>query len=202
MKDQAAQPALPEDSMTPSEIDLIQRFQSGETAGFDGVYDCCAPAVYRFCRRLTRSVADAEDLTQEVFVAAYSGRERFGGRSSLVTWLLRIAVFRSRAICRRRRVDTVPIVDGGGVSTPDPATREVTRIALARALEQLPPDQREAFVLVRAEGLTCREAAEVLGIPEGTLKFRVQRAAARLQSILIDAPAEIAREGGSHNEAC
>jgi RNA polymerase sigma-70 factor (ECF subfamily) len=147
-------------------------------------------------------VADAEDLTQEVFLAAYSGRERFAGRSSITTWLLRIAVFRWRAGLRRRRVDTVPLVDGDGAST-DLGNGQIARIVLAHALEQLPVDQREAFVLVRVEGLTCREAADVLGIPEGTLKFRVQRAAARLQSVLTVESAPCVEHPGkvSRNEA-
>src|SRR3569833_1487777 len=97
--------------MTSSEHDIVRRFRSGAPGGFDDLYDRWGPRVYRFCRRLTPTVADAEDLTQEVFLAAYVGRDRFEGRSSIMTWILRIAEFAARNQERCRRVDTVPIVD-------------------------------------------------------------------------------------------
>jgi RNA polymerase sigma-70 factor (ECF subfamily) len=172
--------------MTSDEADLVRRFQACEPDSFDNLYAAFGGRVYRFCRRLTSTAADAEDLTQEVFVAAYTGRERFAGRSSITTWLLRIAVFRWRATRRKRRIETVALTDRDGVDGHghDPVAGEVNRLALAHALDSLPLEQREAFLLVRAEGLTCREAADVLGVPEGTLKFRVYRAVERLRLTL------------------
>lgn len=174
--------------MTQQEQRIVSQFHAGRPGSFDALYEEYGQRVYRFCRRLTPTMSDAEDLTQDVFVAAYTGRERFAGRSSITTWLLRIAVFRWRANGRRRKIETVALADCGS-SEPeqaDHAGREVIRIALARALETLPSDQREAFLLVRGEGLTCREAAEILAVPEGTLKFRVCRAAERLQRALVE----------------
>ena len=141
--------------------------------------------IYRFCYRLCGSVAEAEDLTQEVFVAAWQGLERFEGRSSVTTWLYHIALNRWRSLPRRYRLELVSIdAMGELVGADDPATTGLERMTLEHALETLPVEQREAFLLVKAEGWKYREAAEVLGIPQGTVQFRVHEAVCRLRVLL------------------
>ena len=156
---------------------------------FSALYDAYADRVYRFCLRLCNGrEADAEDLAQEVFVAAHAGLDRFEGRSSVATWLYRIAVYRWRRMrdSRAREVAVVSLEDGPetGSTQNDPARAGLARISLERALASLAPDLREAFLLVKAEGLTYREAAEVLGIPQGTIQSRVHDAVLRLRSAL------------------
>lgn len=160
---------------------------------FDALYETYAPGVYRFCLRLTAGrTADAEDLTQEVLLAAYQGLPRFAGRSAIRTWLYRIAVFRWRTLR-----DTQARGNGGGETTaldttapdsraPDMASATVARLSLETALAALPDPLREAFLLVKAEGLTHREAARVLDAPQGTVQSRVHEAVKRLRVLLAD----------------
>lgn len=180
--------------MNQLETDIVRRFQSNQPGGFDDLYDQWGPRVFRFCRRLASNEADAEDLTQEVFLAAYKSRGLFSWRSSITTWLLRIAVFQWNAARRRKRVGTVPMVERDELVV-DPSRDDFARLAFSDALTQLPDEQRTAFILVRSEGLTCREAASVLGIPEPTLKFRVQRAASKLQALYLELPQTEVRSG-------
>lgn len=156
---------------------------------FSALYDAYADRVYRFCLRLCGgSEADAEDLAQEVFVAAHAGLERFEGRSSVATWLYRIAVYRWRRLrdSRAWQVPAVSLDDGPEPASTqnDPARAGLARLSLEGALAGLSPDLREAFLLVKAEGLTYREAAEVLGAPQGTIQSRVHDAVLRLRSAL------------------
>lgn len=167
--------------MTNDEKNLTRRFRAGEAGSFEALYREYGPRIYRFSRRLCGNEADAEDLTQEVFLAAYQGADRFQARSSLTTWLYRIALYRWRRTRSVRRPETVPLDGARAALSSDPAQAGLVRLSLDNALAALPDMAREAFLLVKGEGLLCREAAEVLGIPEGTLKSRVYTAVAQLQ---------------------
>jgi RNA polymerase sigma-70 factor, ECF subfamily len=164
----------------------------GEMSRFATLYDDYGGRIYRFCHRLCRNAADAEDLTQEVFVAAFQGLSGFEGRSSVATWLYRIALYRWRKMSHARGPETVPLDEewAAAATSPDPARAGVARMSLQSALAALPESVREAFLLVKAEGLKCREAAAVLGIPEGTLKYRVHQAVLLLRSLLDEEVAE------------
>jgi RNA polymerase sigma-70 factor (ECF subfamily) len=156
-----------------------------DRAGFSAFYEQHGDRIYRFCRRLSGSTSDAEDLTQEVFLAAFQGRERFEGRSSVQTWLYRIALNCWRHSHRAPRVETTDL-DGVRQAGPDLADTVTDGIALTCALAALPPDLRESFLLVKAEGLKYREAAQVLNIPIGTVQFRVYQASRRLRVLLTE----------------
>jgi RNA polymerase sigma-70 factor (ECF subfamily) len=178
-------------------VKLDERDQSaamgrGEMCRFAALYDEYGGRIYRFCHRLCRNAADAEDLTQEVFVAAFQGLDGFEGRSSVATWLYRIALYRWRKMSHARGPETVPLDDewAAAATSPDPARAGMTRMSLQSALAALPDSVREAFLLVKAEGLKCREAAAVLGIPEGTLKYRVHQAVILLRALLDEEAAE------------
>jgi len=175
--------------MTTSERERVRRFQSGEPGSFDALYGQYGDRIYRFCYRLCGHTADAEDLTQEVFVAAYQGLHRFAGRSSVATWLYRIALYRWGRIHGARRPETVPLDEEtvGAATAPDPASAGVERLSLENALLSLPNGLREAFLLVKAEGLKYREAAQVLGVPQGTVQSRVHDAVVRLRALLSEA---------------
>jgi RNA polymerase sigma-70 factor (ECF subfamily) len=150
---------------------------------FETLYCDNSDAIFRFCYRLCGNRTEAEDLTQEVFVAALEGLHRFERRSSEKTWLYRIAVYRHRA--RRERHETKNLALD---SAPEGSCEtDLWRIVLQDAIVNLSPSQREAFVLVKCEGLTCSEAAKVLRIPTGTLKFRVHCAVQSLQNTLREA---------------
>jgi RNA polymerase sigma-70 factor, ECF subfamily len=183
--------------MTLDERELVRRFQRGEPGSFETLYDRYGNRVYRFCFRLCGHTADAEDLAQEVFVAAYQGLERFEGRSTLATWLFRIALFRWKRLYGRGQPETVPLDEGLEVAAtaPNPAFVGVERLLLDQALAALPPDLHEAFLLVKVEGLKYREAAVVLGVPQGTVQSRVHEAVVSLRRVLnggVSNPARLA----------
>ena len=157
-----------------------------ESVRMEAMYEEYSGRIYRFCHRLSGNRHDAEDLTQEVFVAAFQGWGRFVGRSSLSTWLYKIAVYRWRAKRELRHrsdvsLDWAPIER---LTASDQTGLHDDYIALESALKVLSSDQREAFLLVKAEGLSCKEAARALSIPVGTLKYRVHEAVCRLRTEL------------------
>lgn len=160
----------------------------GAPASFDALYAEHGNRIYRFCYRLCGQSADAEDLTQEVFLAAYQGLAGFAGRSSLATWLYRIAFYRWQRIRSRRGPETVPLEEDTATSptAPDPSRSTIERVMLDQALETLPEALRETFLLVKVEGLKYREAAAVLGVPTGTVQWRVHEAVLRLRAQLAE----------------
>lgn len=138
-----------------------------EKPDFHGLYSEYGDGIYRLCLRMTGSVSDAEDITQETFLAVMQGWHRFRGEATPLTWIYRIAARKARR-CVRMRVFR-PVLREPSVPEEDSALR----IDLVRALAKLSLKKREAFVLVKVEGLTLKQASEVVGIPEGTMKFRV-----------------------------
>jgi len=157
-----------------------------DTDGFTEFYKQHGDRIYRFCFRLSGSVSDAEDLTQEVFLAAFQGRHRFQGRASVQTWLYKIALNCWRQSRRKPQLDTSVLEDETTLGGLDLAQAVTDSIALTCALNALPPDLRETFLLVRAEGLTYREAAQVLSVPQGTVQWRVHEASRRLRVLLTE----------------
>lgn len=156
-----------------------------ERADFPALFQKYGDRIYRFCYRLCGSASDAEDLTQEVFLAAFQGMERFEGRSSVPTWLYRIALNCWRHSRRAPRLDTVPVEDAPQTG-PGVEQAVTDSVSLTCALAVLPPDLREAFLLVKAEGLTYREAAQALNIPQGTVQWQVHTASRRLRALLTE----------------
>lgn len=144
--------------------------------------------MYRFCFRLCGRAAEAEDLTQDVFVAAWQGLDRFEGRSSVATWLYRIALYRWKRVRQEGGQEAAPWDDVPETADAhaDPARIGLHRLSLASALAALPDDLRDAFLLVKAEGLKYREAAQVLDVPQGTVQWRVSEAVRRLRVSLSE----------------
>ena len=139
------------------------------------------PGVLRFLTTLCDNAADAEDLAQESFVRALRGLRGFRAESGLRTWLHRIA-YREFVRSRRRHHSTLELPE----AVPSPLFEPGSLLALdlERALRCLAPDSRAAFVLCEVQGLTMREAAEVMGVPPGTAKSRLHTARTRLQLLL------------------
>ena len=145
--------------------------------------------VWRLCAALgDRDSAD--DLTQETYLRAFGSLHRFGGRSSVRTWLLAVA----RRVCadalraRRRRPSLVRL-DPAEVEVGDGADRVGQSVAVDDLLARLDADRREAFVLTQLLGLSYAEAAEVAGCPVGTVRSRVARARADLVQAWEEGPA-------------
>lgn len=102
------------------------------------------------------------------------------------TWLYKIALNCRRHSVRTPRPVTVLVPEDAAQAGPGLEQSVTENIALSCALSALPPDLHEAFLLVKAEGLTYREAAQVLSIPQGTVQWRVHAASHRLRALLTE----------------
>lgn len=166
--------------------DLVRRAQRGDRSAFDELVLRQRDRVYAVALRLTGNPADAEDALQDTFLNAYRGVGRFGGRARVSTWLYRIAANASFDVIARRRTRDRPLDDAGHepAAPGDPFAQSAERRALEQALAALPDEFREAVVLCDIAGLGAGEAAELLGVPAGTVKSRVFRARALLATAL------------------
>ena len=173
------------------ELALVERCRQGDLGAFEELYRAHAGRLYGVAFRMLGNAADAEDLLQEIFLAAHRKLDSFRGESALGTWLYRLAVnlcldyLRSRtgrAIQVTDPLDDEPVVaEAGGRGL---AERTVSKMDLERALAQLPEGCRTAFILHDVEGLEHREVAAVMGIAEGTSKSQVHKARLRLRQLL------------------
>jgi RNA polymerase sigma-70 factor (ECF subfamily) len=156
---------------------LVQRARSGDTRAFERLYREHAGKVYGLCLRMTRDTALAEDCTQETFINAWRALDRFETRSSLGTWLHRIAV--NVALGKRRKVS--PVIEGVEVED-EPVESEWTLETplevdeIETAIGDLPEGARDVLVLYAIYGYSHAEAAQMLGVAEGTCKAQLHRA--------------------------
>ena len=170
---------------------LILRLQRAEPSAVAEAYDAHHAAVRAFAKRLLGDAATAEDLVHEVFVSLPRALRNFRADSALRTFLISIAVNHARhhvrAAQRRRRTISAYSELAVTESSTDPE-RETRRKQLAelltRALDTLPIEQRVAFVLCEVEERTSREAAEIVGAPEATLRTRLFHAKRKLRAAL------------------
>jgi RNA polymerase sigma-70 factor (ECF subfamily) len=167
------------------EAALVQRARRGDMRAFERLYREHIGRVYGLCLRLTRDTAHAEDCAQETFINAWRGLERFETRSSMRTWLHRIAV--NVVLAKRRRpsvfveapsaVDESAAVDWS-LDTP------VEEREIEAAVKSLPDGARDVLVLCGIYGYSHIEASEMLGVAEGTCKAQLHRARALMRQKL------------------
>ena len=136
------------------------------------------PRLRRFARALARNAADADDLCQASLERALKARDQWQEGTRLDAWMYRIMrnswIDETRA--RSRRAQTfVPEEAGASVGIPSQQEMRDELRDVDRAMEELPDEQREVIALVLVEGLAYREAADILGIPMGTLTSRLAR---------------------------
>lgn len=176
------------------DLDLAERHRYGDRTAFEEIYQRFASMVYNVAFRMCGDVEQSEDLTQEIFLRIHRHLEKFNGRSSLKTWIYRVALNHCRSKLGRRRIFTRPLADenaGEGVdlvdSRRDPEQRTLahdTAARVAKALRELKPAFREAVMLRDLEGLSYDEIAEILKIRIGTVRSRIARGRDRLRTIL------------------
>jgi len=179
---------------------LVIRAQANDRRAFNEIVLRYKGKVYNFISRMAPNPADAEDLTQETFVRAYTSIRSFQSRASLNTWLFRIAtnlcVDQSRRAKSRISADSLSRSREAGeeeeqIDAPD-ARFDPQRIALNTelgerldaALLRLPEKLRCAALLYDIEGLSYEEIAQVVGAPLGTVKSRIFNARAQLRDAL------------------
>lgn len=145
-------------------------------------------SVYRYAYRLTGSEADAEDLTQQVFLTAHQKLGQLREAASTRSWLFAILRNRFFKSCRKRR--PIPVgdldVDVEGVAAEVPEDAPVTSDQLQGALNQLPEKFRVVLTMFYYEELSYREIAEALHVPIGTVMSRLARAKRYLRSKLFE----------------
>ena len=174
-----------------AEAALVERCRRGELGAFEEIYRVHSPRLFALIHRMVGNPADAEDLLQEVFLAAHRKLDGFRGESALGTWLYRLATNHCLDYLRSRAAKTGQVTDAmdDEPMLADPGSRAivestVVKMDLERALAQLPSGCRAAFLLHDVEGLEHREVAETLGIAEGTSKSQVHKARLKLRALL------------------
>jgi RNA polymerase sigma-70 factor (ECF subfamily) len=179
------------------DLELVERHRLGDQRAFDEVYRRYDRMVFGLALRLSGSDDVAADLAQEIFLRVFRYIGQFRGRSSLKTWVFRIAINHCRSCLGRRRLPVQPLSDGldgaerGTAAFPDPARgpEELAVAAdegrrVAAGLATLPASFREAVVLRDIEGLSYEEIAEVLGVRIGTVRSRIARGRDQLRTFL------------------
>jgi RNA polymerase sigma-70 factor (ECF subfamily) len=164
--------------------ELVEAARRGSTEAFSVLVGRHQAAVRGFLRRSCGNWADAEDLAQDTFIAAWSNLDQYGGAASFRAWLCGIAYRKAlshhRSGARRAARDRV-FVDGQESAAAAEAGEAVD---LARAMAELPLDQRAAVALCLAAGFSHSEAADAMGLPIGTVKSHVLRGRAKLLQAL------------------
>ncbi len=169
--------AQAEDSRVDWEGALVQRAVAGDTRAFERLYREHSGRVYGLCLRMTRDAHLAEDCTQDTFINAWKALPHFQTRSSLGTWLHRIAV--NVSLGKRRKASPVlepPSEEEGELGGSWALETPVEVEELEAAIGALPDGARDALVLHALYGYSHGEAAQMLGIAEGTCKAQLHRA--------------------------
>lgn len=175
-----------------SDYELAQRAAAGDMQAFEELFRKHRRLVYGLSLRMTQDVAEAEDITQEVFVLLFRKVGGFRGEANFTTWLHRLTVNQVLMRFRRnkaRREDSLEDDDGQprepAASPAAPRSPQlIDRIALESAIAQLPPGYRAAFVLHDIEGHDHEEVARLLGCAVGTSKSQLHKARTKLRKIL------------------
>lgn len=174
-----------------SDYELAQRASTGDMIAFEELYSRHNRRVYSLCLRMTQSAPEAEDLTQEVFIQLYRKIGSFRGDSAFTTWLHRLTVNQVLMHFRKRSVKLEQTTDEGEtpiqvvVGTENPNTMPVVdKIALDKAIAQLPRGYKTVFILHDIEGLEHEEIARSLGCSVGTSKSQLHKARMKLRMLL------------------
>ena len=183
--------ATAERSQTLSDLELARRAAAGDTAAFEQLYAQHHRRVYSLCLRMLGNASQAEDMTQEAFLQVYKKIGSFRGDSAFTTWLHRLTVNQVLMHFRKRGVKLEHTSEEGDftnvIETPIQSTRRISmvdRLALEKAISELPPGYRTVFVLHDVEGYEHEEIANLLGVSIGTSKSQLHKARMRLRELL------------------
>jgi RNA polymerase sigma-70 factor (ECF subfamily) len=173
---------------TPDEV-LIGRVASGDRLAMQVLFARHHVRVFRFVLRLVRDESVAEDLISEVFLDVWRQAGRFEGRSAVSTWLLAIARFKALSALRRRTDEELDEEAAEAIEdisdTPEAALEKKDKsAAIRKCMEKLSVEHREIIDLVYYHEKSVEEVAEIVGIPENTVKTRMFYARKRLAEVL------------------
>jgi RNA polymerase sigma-70 factor (ECF subfamily) len=177
----------------------LEALRNGDRAEFARLVDAYYEMIYRLAHRMLENGQDAEDVLQETFIKAYSHLKDFDGRSSVSTWLYRIATNEALMLIRRRKPESLsieePVQDEGYDQEPmqivdfcclpeESFMSDEVKAQLDAAIEKLPPALRVVFILRDIQGLSTRETGQILELSEMAVKTRLSRARLRLREEL------------------
>ena len=180
---------------TWTETEALRRARHGDPAAFEWLYHLHLPRVYALCLRMAKNPTQAEDLTQETFLAVFRGIRGFRGQSAFTTWLHRVTRNTVLMFFRKKRLKEVSLEEiaerqreDGNLhewGKPDLHLESVAdRMLLHRAMAKLSVTLRKALVLHAVHGYQHEEIAELLGRAPGTSKSRVHKARLRMRETL------------------
>ena len=181
-------------SLRTREASLLERHRQGDALAFRELYQEFEAMVYNLALRMSGNPADAEDIAQETFIRAYRHLNKFRGKSSLKTWVFRIALNCSNTRLRQRGRHLANRVDDSeseleravdeGRSPEERALAADLSAAVRIGLDHLPLRYREAVFLRDFEDMNYSEIAEVLGVRIGTVRSRIARGREQLRKWL------------------
>ena len=168
---------------------LIGRIASGDRLAMQVLFARHHVRVYRFVLRVVRDETKAEDLISEVFLDVWRQADRFEGRSAVSTWLLAIARFKALSALRRQPDEELDDEAAAAIEdtsdNPEETLAKKDKSAVIRkCLEGLSADHREIIDLVYYHEKSVEEVAEIVGIPENTVKTRMFYARKKLAELL------------------
>ncbi|MBZ5545415.1 MAG: RNA polymerase sigma factor [Acidobacteriia bacterium] len=178
------------------EVELVKRCLAADAAAWEALLQSHTRKIYNLCYRFTGRPAESEDLTQEVFIKVFQTLRTFdAAQGSFGTWLSRVARNHLVDHYRRTKKDRITSSLDDELATfeekPGPGVEPVAQLEsrerrelLQRGLERLSPDLREAVVLRDLQDLDYDEIAQVLGVPVGTVKSRINRGRLELARVL------------------
>jgi RNA polymerase sigma-70 factor (ECF subfamily) len=189
-------PATNVNGRDDSQLSLVRRAQAGDEQAFATLFQQHKSRVYSVCLLMTKDVAEAEDLTQEAFLQVFRTVGSFRGEAAFSTWLYRVAVNTVLMKLRRRKSPPTVSMDEP-VSAESPSLHRdfgkddldlagvVDRIALRRALQELPDGCRRIFALHEVEGYQHHEIAQLLDCSIGNSKSQLHKAKLKMRDLLF-----------------
>lgn len=175
-----------------SDEELLEKVRRGDPGGASELFARYSRPLYRFTARMTRSDAEAEEVTQEVFLKMIERVEQYDGRARVASWLFAIAANACRDRFRQSRRGVVVPLEAVAErpdteeSVDERLLASERRTLVRRALGSLSEEQRAALVLARYHGLPYAEIARVLSISEGAVKTRIFRAMETLKRVFAE----------------
>ena len=170
---------------------LAQRAARGDAEAFEEIFRRNHRLVYGLCLRMTQDVSEAEDVTQEVFILLMRKVGGYRGEANFTTWLHRLTVNQVLMRFRKNKSRREDALEEGEAQAPEALTTDarrpaqlIDRVTLERAIAQLPPGYRAAFVLHDVEGYEHEEVARMMGCAVGTSKSQLHKARAKLRKLL------------------
>lgn len=180
-----------EPSQASSDLELARAAAAGDATAFERLYEQHNKRVYSLCFRMLGNASQAEDLTQEVFLQVFKKIGSFRGDSAFTTWLHRLTINQVLMHFRKRGVKLEHTSEEGDftnvVETPLQSTRRISmvdRLALEKAISELPPGYRTVFVLHDVQGYEHEEISNLLDVSIGTSKSQLHKARMRLRELL------------------